>query len=193
MLKPVSLTTIILFLLLADVSFCQQGGFQPTIGKPTAPARIETERPAMPSVEKITEDSLPDDKSESEAKAKTFVYDPYLDNLLKAPQTGVKNGLFGYKISEVERYLKTHGARNHSYAFGKYSRMVLSKYLLIISFDKNKRVGAVKINPIPPNDKILSNAREFFMSVFLGDANASDFSISVSSSSLEIKYLGGLL
>ena len=62
-----------------------------------------------------------------------------------------------------------------------------------ISFDKNKRVGAVKIEPIAPNNKVLPNAREFFMSVFLGDANASDYSISVSGSSLEIKYLGGSL
>ena len=191
MLKRLTLTTIILFLILADIGFCQQGGFQPIMGKTPTPIKSEPQNPVMPSSEIVTEGVGGETKLE--VKAQTFVYDPYLDNLLKSPQEGVKNGLFGYRISEVEKYLKTHGARNHSYAFGKYSRMVLSKYLLIISFDKNKRVGAVKIEPREPNTKVLPNAREFFMSVFLGDANASDYSISVSGSSLEIKYLGGSL
>lgn len=121
------------------------------------------------------------------------LYDPHMDNHLKAPPIGSEIGMFGYQIREVEDHLRFLGAKNHSYAFGKYSRMTLSVYLLTLSFSKERRLAAVLIEPRPPYAVIGPEARKFFIDIFVGEngiQSLNDLSMQISGNRLELKYIG---
>lgn len=115
-------------------------------------------------------------------------YDPYVDNHLAAPKDKEENGLFGYSIFEVEKILVEAGARKYSYAFGKNSRMVLSRYMIVLNFDRNKKLGSVNIKALAPYKQVPPTAREYFMKLFLGECNLSSYTVKISSTELDISY-----
>lgn len=115
-------------------------------------------------------------------------YDPLMDNHLRAPAVDQIKGLFGLNIKQVEEHLKSQGARNHSYAFGKYSRLTMSAYLVTIYFDRDKRVGGFLVEPRKPYTTIEPAAREYFMDAFLRGADLSDFAITMAGDRLEVQY-----
>lgn len=117
------------------------------------------------------------------------VFDPFLDNHLKAPPDGIVVGKFGQRIKEVESELREIGAKNHSYAFGKYSKMVLSSYLITLNFDVNKRLGMVEIEPKPPLKTVEPKAREFFIKFFTEGADLSQIGIVVNPEILELRFI----
>ncbi len=115
-------------------------------------------------------------------------YDPYMDNHLKAPDADGPVGLFGLPVKQVEEMLKFQGAKNHSYAFGKYSRLTMSVYLVTIYFDKQRKVGGFLIEPRQPYKTVAPGAREFFLETFLKGADLSKFAIKMASDRLEVTY-----
>ncbi len=117
------------------------------------------------------------------------LYDPSMDNRLQSPASGDEIGLFGQGIKEVEEKMRFLGAKNHSYAFGKYSRMILSVYLITMYFDKDRRLGSVEISPQPPFDAIGPEARKFFLETFFAGADVSSFDIKIARDRLELRYL----
>ncbi len=171
---------IYLFFIISP-GFAQMKNFFAT---PTAPGGEKTETPASSK----TED--PKQPVASESTGVKFngipVYDPFMDNHLKAPIENI--GLFGLKIRDVERVLRNHGAKDYSYAFGKYSKMNLSVYVLTMYFDRDQKVGGVSIEPKPPFSKIEPNARKFFMDLFLKGNDISKFRTLISSGRLELRY-----
>ncbi len=116
------------------------------------------------------------------------VYDPTMDNHLKAPVFSDKTGLFGLPVARVEEALRFQGGKNHSYAFGKYSRMTFSAYLVTIFFDRERKVGGFLVEPRAPYKTIEPNARQYFMQTFLKDADLSKFAIIMASDRLEVKF-----
>jgi hypothetical protein len=115
-----------------------------------------------------------------------LVYDAAMDNLLMSPAEPI--GLFGLPVREVESILRTYGARPYSYAFGKYSRMTFSVYLITLRFDRHRRLGAISVEPRPPFSDLESSAREFFMRLFLQGGNLSRFNTVIAGNRLEIRY-----
>jgi len=120
--------------------------------------------------------------------ASLMPYDPILDNHLKAPSKPM--GLFGRPIKEVEQILKTFGAKPYSYAFGKYSRMCFSVYVLTLNFDRYRKLGTVEIEPIPPFSKVEPQAQAFFSRLFLSGADLGQFSTSIQPMKMLIAYEG---
>jgi hypothetical protein len=116
------------------------------------------------------------------------LYDPNMDNHLKVPDKGEVIGLFGRPIGEVEEYLRFLGAKKHSYAFGKYSRMTLSVYLVTLFFDRDRRLGGFSVEPRPPYRVIGAEARKFFLDIMIGKADLSRFSTIIAADRLELKY-----
>ena len=116
------------------------------------------------------------------------VYDPSMDNHLKAPAFSDKTGLFGLPVARVEEALRFQGGKNHSYAFGKYSRMTFSAYLVTIFFDRERKVGGFLVEPRAPYKTIEPGARQYFMQTFLKDADLSKFAIIMASDRLEVKF-----
>ncbi len=133
--------------------------------------------------------SAPKNESKSSSGYTIKVFDPFLDNHLKAPPDGIKVGKFGLKIKEVETQLREMGAKNHSYAFGKYSKMILSSYLITLNFDVNKRLGMVEVEPKPPLKTVEPKAREFFIKFFTEGADLSQIGIVVNPEILELKFI----
>lgn len=117
------------------------------------------------------------------------VFDPFLDNHLKAPPDGITVGKFGRTIKQVEEELRLLGAKHYSYAFGKYSKMILSSYQITLSFDVNKRLGMVEIVPKPPLKTIEIKAQDFFIKLFTEGADMSQVGILLSSNKLELKFI----
>lgn len=115
-------------------------------------------------------------------------YNPSVDNHLAAPKEKETSGLFGYSVFEVEEILRNLGARNYSYTFGKNSRMVLSKYMIVLNFDKNKRLGSINVKAIAPYKHVPPIAKEYFMKLFLGNSDLASYSVKLSSTELEISY-----
>lgn len=148
----------------------------------TQPTEPKTERPT--STEK-----KPTSAASTPSKPGVPLYDPYMDNHLKAPASGKEIGLFGLPVKQVEDMLRNSGAKNHSYAFGKYSRLVFSVYLVTLYFDKERKLGGFSIEPRPPYKTVEPGARQFFMDTFLKGADLSRFSITMASNILEIKYM----
>lgn len=116
----------------------------------------------------------------------TVQYDPSMDNRLKAPSG--PEGLFGRSIFEVERLLRTYGARPYSYAFGKYSRMSFSVYFLTLLFDRNRKLGGVIVSPKPPFTKVEPQVQQFLLKVFLASADLSKFQTVLGPNRLEIWF-----
>lgn len=116
-------------------------------------------------------------------------FDPYIDNHLRAPEPSDKTGLFGHPIKSVEELLKNYGAKSYSYAFGKYSRMKLSAYMITLYFDREKRLGGVSIEPRPPYKFMGPDAREFFKNLFGRNIDMSKFQSVVSATRFEMKYI----
>ncbi len=119
---------------------------------------------------------------------KVMPFDPLFDNSLKAPKKQM--GLFGRQISQVEKYLKELGAKAFSYTMGKCSKMVFSVYLVSLSFDKFRRLGSVRIDPIPPFSQIDPAARGFFQELFLTGVDLTQFRTVFAGGYIEIEYLG---
>ena len=136
-------------------------------GKPTQPEQPAQQQPAGTVIPK---------------------YDPYMDNHLKAPEADKPVGLFGLPVKQVEDVLKFQGTKNHSYAFGKYSRLTMSVYLVTIYFDKQRKVGGFLVEPRQPYKTVAPGAREFFLETFLKGADLSKFAIKMASDRLEVTY-----
>jgi hypothetical protein len=117
-------------------------------------------------------------------------YDPYLDNHLRSPDPAEKMGLFGQPIKAVEEMLRRYGAKNYSYAFGKYSRMTMSAYIITMYFDRQRRLGGISVEPRPPYKYLAPNARQFFVDLFGEGADMSKFESIVSASRFEMRYKG---
>lgn len=140
-----------------------------------------------------THQSKPPQKSEELRKddsTRVPVYDPFMDNLLKTPSAQKPLGLFGKPIREVESVLRKQGARNTSYAFGRYSVMRFYYYNITLFFSRHGLVGGVSISPRPPLESIGPKARKFFMDLFLEGNSLEKFETIISSKKLEIKYAG---
>ncbi len=112
-----------------------------------------------------------------------------MDNHLKSPATGKEIGLFGKPIKDVEEYMRFLGAKNHSYAFGKYSRMTLSIYLVTLYFDRDRKLGGFAVEPRPPYKVIGPDARKYFLEVFVGENDLSRFDSLFASGRLELRYI----
>jgi hypothetical protein len=115
-------------------------------------------------------------------------YDPRMDNHLHAPPAEKPIGLFGKPIKEVEKILDQYGAKNYSYAFGKYSRMRISPYLLTMYFDRQRRLGGLAIEPMAPYKYIAPSARKFFLELFLQKQSMEKFKTIISRNRLELRY-----
>lgn len=157
-----------------------------------AQQKVEPEKKATEELKPLTETKkLTPEQQQKQAEGKANAvngYDPALDNHLVSPSKPL--GLFGLKVKEVEQRLRNYGAKNYSYAFGKYSRMSLATYLLTIYFDKKRIVGGVSIVPKPPYKRIEPMARDFFIKTFLQGNKLSGFKSQLSNSLIEFKYVG---
>lgn len=118
------------------------------------------------------------------------VYNPEMDNFLQAPRLPI--GLFGRSVKDVEGIIKSLGGKPYSYAFGKYSRMTLSVYLVTLLFDRERRLGAVRIDPRPPFVQVEGKARAFFLKMFLHQADLTQFHVVMAPEYLEIAYQSSL-
>jgi len=128
-------------------------------------------------------------ESSPAATTTTSLYDPMMDNHMKAPPAGQEIGAFGMPVSRVEDMLRANGAKNYSYAFGKYSRLVISAYIVTIYFDRARAVGGISVEPRPPYQTIEPEARAFFLDMFLNGADLTHFETNISSTRLELKYM----
>ncbi|HEY9070933.1 MAG TPA: hypothetical protein VIV61_11815 [Candidatus Ozemobacteraceae bacterium] len=113
-------------------------------------------------------------------------YDPFMDNHLSAPVAA--QGMFGRPVKEVERVFRAYGAKPYSYAFGKYSRLQLSVYLVTILFDRNRNVGEIQVEPRPPYKVIEPTARSFFLQLITRDTRPDEFETIMTPAKLSIKY-----
>ncbi len=157
-------------------------GFPPPAAVPADPVQPEASpAPAAVPAEKKEEPAPP-------VAGGMNKYDPYLDNHMRAPAPEAGLGLFGMKIKDVEQVLRQYGAKNYSYAFGKYSRMTISAYLVTMYFDRERRLGGVAIEPKPPYQAIAPDARKFFFDLFLKDGDLSKFRAVIANDRLELKY-----
>lgn len=159
-------------------------------GQPPAPEPVS--RAAQPTTQSTvqptaSQSATPVPRQES-ANSGTMLYDPMMDNHLAAPLAAENTGLFGLSIGEVENILRANGAKNYSYAFGKYSRMILAAYVVTIYFSRDKKVGGFSVEPKPPYQTIEPEARRFFMDLFLKDADLSLFEANIGASRLEFIY-----
>lgn len=153
-----------------------------------APKQPPTSAPVNPSAEK----DLPQGSSPASSAIRLPgipLYDPTMDNHLKSPAMGKEIGLFGKPIKEVEEYMRFLGAKNHSYAFGKYSRMTLSIYLVTLYFDRERKLGGFAVEPRPPYKVIGPDARKYFLEVFVGENDLSRFDSVFASGRLELRYV----
>lgn len=113
-------------------------------------------------------------------------YDPFLENKLRSPNK--REGMFGLLVKEVENYLISLGAKPYSYAFGKYSRLKFSVYMITMLFDKNRKLGGLIVTPIPPFRKIEYKFKEFIIKTFLSGADISKFETIITNNKIEIWY-----
>ncbi len=113
-------------------------------------------------------------------------YDPSMDNRLTSPAS--PQGLFGRPILEVERLLRAHGARPYSYAFGKYSRMTFSVYLITLLFDRERKLGGVVVSPKPPFTQVEPQVQQYLMKVFLPQGDLTGFQTILGRHRLEIWF-----
>ena len=67
--------------------------------------------------------------------------------------------------------------------------MILSSYLITLSFDVNKRLGMVEVVPKPPLKTIEIKAQDFFIKLFTEGADMSQVGILLSSNKLELKFI----
>ncbi|NLI79394.1 MAG: hypothetical protein GX442_23480 [Candidatus Riflebacteria bacterium] len=113
-------------------------------------------------------------------------YDPAMDNRLTSPAT--PQGLFGRPILEVERTLRAYGARPYSYAFGKYSRLTFSVYLITLLFDRERKLGGVVVSPKPPFTQVEPKVQQYLMKVFLPQADLTGFQTILGRTRMEIWF-----
>ena len=179
--KSAALYLVVIFVL----SICELCAQMPDFfGQPMAPAPAPVAAPAAPATTPPVVTLEPDQPQPYKAP----VYDPAMDNHLIAPAADAQLGLFGLPIGKVEDVLVANGARKHSYAFGKYSRLVLSVYLVTVYFDRERRVGAFSVEPRPPYETVEPDARKFFFDLFLKGADLSNFQANIGSTKLEVRY-----
>jgi len=151
-------------------------------GKPPEPAKAAAATPVASGA------AIVKPPARSTASMSTSLYDPMMDNHLKAPPAGQEIGIFGMPVGMVEEMLRANGAKNYSYAFGKYSRLIISAYIVTLYFDRERTVGGVSVEPRPPYQTIEPEARSFFIDLFLNGADLSSFETNISSTRLELKY-----
>jgi hypothetical protein len=158
-------------------------------GKPAEPAKPAAS-PTVPTTPggESSPATTPAPASPTTGLTSDSLYNPTMDNHLKAPPPGKEIGAFGLPVSRVEDLLRANGAKNYSYAFGKYSRMVISAYIVTIYFDRARIVGGVSVEPKPPYQTIEPEARKFFMDLFLKNGDLSNFEVNISSTRFELKY-----
>ncbi|GAB4273391.1 MAG: hypothetical protein Kow0029_13040 [Candidatus Rifleibacteriota bacterium] len=160
-------------------------GFPPTTAQPTAQQPAEQSSGQQPAAGRQIASGTSGGAQKGFSMNK---YDPYLDNHLKAPPPGHAIGLFGKPIKEVENILRQYGAKNYSYAFGKYSRMSLSAYLITMYFDRERRLGGISVEPMKPYKIIAPEARKFFKDLFLKKGDISKFKTIIAGNRLEMRY-----
>lgn len=183
---------ILIALLALDLSAAAQtsyNGFPPP--KPAAKPASKAEASASDAKtgeEKKSSQAQPQAQAEQAPGSTVNRFDPFMDNHLRAPEPGKKLGIFGKPIKEVEGILREYGAKNYSYAFGKYSRMSMSAYLITMYFDRNRRLAGVTIEPKPPYKGIAPEARKFFMDLFLKESGLQNFKALITQDRLELKY-----
>ncbi len=159
-------------------------------GKPPEPSKPATSAPAEPAKPQAEAVAAPQSGSSASTAGSmsSLLYDPMMDNHLIAPLPGQEIGAFGLSVRQVEDMLRANGAKNYSYAFGKYSRMVISAYIVTIYFDRSRIVGGISVEPRPPYQTIEPEARKFFQELFLSNADMSNFEANISSTRFELKY-----
>lgn len=163
-------------------------GFPPAATEQPAQPAQETPQQATPQEERpVGQTASPTQPHPGFSMNK---YDPYLDNHLRSPDPAAKMGLFGQPIKAVEEMLRQYGAKNYSYAFGKYSRMTMSAYIITMYFDRERRLGGISIEPMPPYKFLGPNARNFFTELFGEGADMSKFESIVSATRFEMRYRG---
>lgn len=118
--------------------------------------------------------------------ASILPYDPLIDNHLIAPPVPI--GMFGRPVGEVEDLLRGYGAKPSSYAFGKYSRYILSIYDLTLHFDRFRRLAGVDITPRPPFDRVEIEAQRFFLQFFFQGKDLVNFRASIQNRELQLRY-----
>ena len=159
----------------------------PALQQPQQPVQ-PPQQPTTPATEPATPATEPATQGGGVQAVASGVahYDPNLDNRLFAPK--IPEGLFGMKIRDVEGVLRNYGAKPHSYAFGKHSKMTFSVYILTLYFDRERRLGRLEVAPRPPFSSIEPNARHFLMTLFLQGADVQQFRTIISPGKLEITY-----
>ena len=178
---------IFLFVFISSSCFCQSANTANRLGG--MPSQRQNQAESNNNSNINSNNTTNQNNNLSNNKTNIFPqYDPSIDNHLVAPAEKEKSGLFGDTVFEVEETLKSLGARNYSYAFGKNSRMVLSKYMIVLNFDKNKKLGSINIKAMSPYKHVPPTAREFFMRLFLGNSDMASYSIKISSTELDISY-----
>lgn len=184
--KSLYFNCCIVFLFYAASAAIAQFPTAPPVAEPTP----KVEQPRGPDGRFIAKEtasgSAPVQQTQPEFKMNK--YDPYLDNHLEAPAQGEIIGLFGMPIKDVEAVLRQYGAKNYSYAFGKYSRMALSAYVITMYFDREKRLGGVAVEPKAPYNAIAPGARKFFKDLFLKGGDISRFRTIIAGNRLEMRY-----
>lgn len=161
-------------------------GFPPPAPSP-APATPAT--PSQQQAEQQPRQEQPRQQPQEENPGAVGKFDPFMDNHLRAPDASEKLGLFGLPIKEVERILRQYGAKNYSYAFGKYSRMSLSVYLVTMYFDRDRCLGGVAVEPRPPYQQLAPDARKFFFDLFLENSDLSRFKAIITAGRLELRFI----
>lgn len=114
-------------------------------------------------------------------------YDPVVDNRQRAPESPI--GFFGRPVRDVERELRTMGAKPYSYAFGKYSKMTFSVYVITLSFDRKRRLGRVLVEPLPPFTQVEPKVQRLITELFLQGSDLGRFQTTFAREFLEISYM----
>ena len=186
-----TLSLLALFCLTNTLS--AQNAFNPTFRGKSSKQNVSSSKSSDESNAVDQQTSSNEENSKSNGQSTTTpvlpTYDPFIDNHYKTPPEGFYVGKFGLPVKEVESNLISYGARKHSYAFGKYSKLVLSFYNITLYFDINKRLSSIEVEPKPPLPTIEDTAQDFFIHYFTEDGDMNQMSISISPKKLSIAYI----
>ncbi len=193
--KSLIFTSTLALLVLFSLSdkLCAQTGFNTSFGRNNRNQSVTSTNNSVQKneVEEKASSNGENVKTSEQGSSKPALqtYDPFIDNHYKTPPEGFYVGKFGLSVKEVEANLLSYGARKHSYAFGKYSKLVLSFYNITLYFDINKRLSSIEVEPKPPLQSIEDTAQDFFIHYFTEDGDMNQLSISISPRKLSITYI----